>query len=203
MTTKAEIEKATAKIIEDLFSDGKGHPAELAALRAAASLEAHQAHRIWPLLARYWSAPMIDKRGEITAEILAIYTAVRLYAIYQQGKYNPATRRLLPVVGLEDQDGQSLMAVLAEVRQVEKIRAGLDRRMTHLLAAPNLSFVDNSLVRLIRIVKAQERTFKIDYPAIASDLWFFQKGYASANRIRFKWGSEYYYRQSKDEENHS
>lgn len=118
-----------------------------------------------------------------------MYTAIRLYAIHQQGREPFASGASYKA---ESADGLTLFAALASLRRDETTRAALDRRVQALLGTTNVNSVINSITHLVEILKASTPNQKIDYPRLAGDLYLFQTGFRQANQVRLAWGQQYY-----------
>ncbi len=188
---ESKIAQITENIIGILYNDGKGKTAELAALRSTKVITDRYARKVIPLLASYSYGDLVLDNGEINPKILAIYNALKLYAIHQQGQTNNDGNLRL-VYASEKTSGQNLIALLGQLRKDEEVRNGLDRQVNRLLAAPNLDFMMNVLIRLIKILKSKNKIDSIDYGRLAADLYIFQKGIDAASGVRFRWGALYY-----------
>lgn len=188
---ESKIAQITENIIGVLYDDGKGKAAELAALRNTKVITDRYARKVIPLLASYSYGDLVLENGEVNPKILAIYNALKLYAIYQQGQTNNDGNLRL-VYASEEASGQNLLALLGQLRKDEEVRNGLDRQVSRLLAAPNLDFMMNVLIRLTKILKSKNKIDSIDYGRLAADLYIFQKGIDAASRVRFRWGALYY-----------
>ena len=56
-----------------------------------------------------------------------------------------------------------------------------------------------SITQLVQIMKSRHRDTKVDYAQLAQDLYYFGLSYEAANRIRLKWGQQYYWQTANDE----
>lgn len=195
-----DVRSTAQTIIGVLYSDGNGKAAQLAALRSTRVITDRYSQKIWPLLASNCENPLVLANGQLSYEGLALYNTLRLYAIYQQGK-TTGNGRLIPVAGSKKDDAKELMEVLSQLRGDDKIRNGVDRQVNRILAAPNLTFMMNALVRAIKILKAQDRNVKINFAQLAQELYQFQFGIDAANTLRFKWGSQYYRETNENSQN--
>lgn len=182
------IQLTTQQIITTLANNGKQGQAILAGLRGAPDLASPRAQAIWPLLFSHLDKQALSRNGKPTAQEQAIYAALRLYAIHQQGHDQPVSG---PSRG-DNATGVSVFSALATMRQNPDFTVPLDRRVQGLLKTANYSGVVNELTHLINQIKARTRSV-IDYPALAQDLFWFQRSYESSNRIRLQWGQAYYH----------
>ncbi len=192
-----EIADKTKRIIRKLYGNGTPDKAVLASLRTAETITSLRAKDVWPLLFSELEEKDLSKDPKgtpIRAEV-AIYTALRCYALAQQGveqsAYAPAWN------GKKDTDkkaeGTTLFQALSQMRLNAKNSGALDRRVHTLLATRNTSSVIRSITQLVQIMKSQYGDIKVDYAQLAQDLYYFTLSYEAANHIRLKWGQQYYW----------
>ncbi|MFD1124166.1 type I-E CRISPR-associated protein Cse2/CasB [Lentilactobacillus raoultii] len=182
IVTSNDVGAVTNKIIRTIYMD----KAILASLRGAVSITSLRAQTVWPVLIANLDEGMLSRSGKPTYAERAIYAAIRLYAISQQGPHT--------LTSPEDNKSKSksFFDALANLRQNELIRVALDRRVQMLLKTTNINGVINSLVHLLEILKANKMAPKIDYPLMAKDLYKFQFGYEQSNQVRLRWGQQYF-----------
>ncbi|WP_338146886.1 type I-E CRISPR-associated protein Cse2/CasB [Ligilactobacillus agilis] len=196
-----EIAATTARIINKLYGNGEPDKAVLASLRAADTIDSKRAQAVWPVMFSEMSEEDIsnDPTGRPTYVETAIYTALRCYAIHQQAVeesvYAPSASKD------KNSEGVTFFNALAGLRTNGDTKAALDRRMQALLASRNLANTVKSITQLTRILKANNRTLKVDYAQLAQDLFFFETSFKMANRICLKWGQQYYRQPSKEVNN--
>lgn len=180
-------------IIRRLYGNGNINKSVLAAARHAASMNSSQAQPVWPIIMEELDAPMLSYNDELTYAERATYTAIRLYAIHQQGNEN-----IVYASSFSKDDGpvegKNLFSALANLKQNEAIQVALDRRVTALLSTTNINSTINALTHLTAILKSAQKTQKIDYARLADDLLVYQLSYEQANQVRLNWGRQYYYR---------
>lgn len=183
------ISRITYEIIQELYRHGNPNKAVLASIRSATSITSPHAQKIWPIMIDKLDESMMSRSGQPTSAEIAIYAALRLYAIYQQGQ-DPF------VYGLSGKDesaeGLTLFGALANLRKDEQVRVALDRHVQALFGTTNVNSVINSMTHLVEILKASNSHQKIDYPKLAEDLYWFQQNFRLANNVRLKWGQQYY-----------
>lgn len=159
----------------------------LAGLRAGKNVTSQRARIFWPVMMENLSSDYLASDGP-TFEENAVYSAVRLYAIHQQGN-----DEMVYASGKEE--GNAFFEALKKVRiskQQNNIDTkSLDRRIQLLLATTNFGSLVNSLVQIEKIVKASGFN-KVDYSRLAQDLLYFQYSYENANKVLLKWGREYF-----------
>jgi len=184
-----EIGKVTEQVIKRLDRDGNPNKAVLASLRNATTITSPQAQSVWPVLIPNLYKNQLSSDGMPTPAEVAIYTAIRFYAIYQQSQEQP-------VHSSADEQGDErieLFAAFAELRKIPDNRDALDRRVQSVLATVNVRSVINSLSHLLKILKASDKTIKIDYAQLAKDLYRLQGNYKQANQVRLFWGEQYFW----------
>lgn len=183
------IVKTTAHIIQQLYGNGNLNKAALAGIRNAASIESPQAQTVWPILMANLDENWLSTTGKPTRAETAIFTAVRLYAIHQQGQTNSVYG---PSYDKQEDGGVPLFTALARLRQNPENQVALDRRVQNLLGTTNVASALNSLNHIVPILKQRNSAQKIDYAKLADDLYWYQLGYEQANGVRLVWGQQYY-----------
>lgn len=179
----------TDSIIRQLYRKGGDTIRKdiLAGLRAGKDVTSQRARIFWPVMMENLSSEYLAS-NESTFEENAVYSAVRLYAIHQQGN-----DELVYASGKEE--GNAFFEALKKVRiskQQNNIDTkSLDRRIQLLLATTNFGSLVNSLVQIEKIGKASGFN-KVDYSQLAQDLLYFQYSYENANKVLLKWGREYF-----------
>ncbi|PWG00484.1 type I-E CRISPR-associated protein Cse2/CasB [Levilactobacillus bambusae] len=187
-----DIRTITATIIRELYGNGKPNAAVLASIRNAASFASPQAQKVWPIMFNHLTPEMLSTTGEPTYAETAIYAALRFYAVSQQGNYDHLTYATSWAPKGEEAPGETLFHTLALMRAKEKDRKRLNRRVRILLESTNADRVINEMSHLVSMVKASNLKSPIDYAQLASDLYNFQFGYEAANRVRIRWGQQYF-----------
>ncbi|MFC6261439.1 type I-E CRISPR-associated protein Cse2/CasB [Levilactobacillus fujinensis] len=195
----SEVKKATSRIINTLYRDGNPDKAVLAGLRNAPTITSHRAEMVWPVIMTNLDKNQLShaKDGTPTSEEVAVYTAIRFYAIHQQGNNDSL---VYASVHSENPKGETFFGALGKLRGNEDLRVAMDRRVQPLLATTNVSGVINSLSHLVSILKSHSSAQRIDYALLAQDLYGLQRSYEQASRVRLRWGQQYYsVKQAKSE----
>lgn len=191
-----ELKQIAGRIIHSIYRDGAADKAMLANLRNAPTVTSQRAQKVWPLLMANLSGHQLSKNGVPTREEVAVYTAIRFYAIYQQG--NQTMCVYAPARGT-DAKGQTLFGALGNLRGNDDLRVAMDRRVQPLLATTNVAGVINELSHLISILKSHGNNQQIDFAQLAHDLYWLQVNYEQASRIRLLWGQQYFRQVDKTE----
>lgn len=187
------IKEVTNKIIVRLYNNGDPDKATLATLRGASKITSPKAQQAWPVIMNHLPKEYLSKNGKPTEGEVAVYAAIRFYAIFQQGRDEFVS------VNLENTStGVGLFKALARLRGNEELKQALDRRVQALLATTNIDSVLNSLVHLVEILKSSSSNVVIDFPLLAQNLYKFQRNYHCANEVRLAWGEEYFGQNNKE-----
>lgn len=209
----ASIDKITIKVIALLYNNGDLDKASLAALRNATSFTSPQATMIWPLI--FSSVPeeeknqdneindennlnkFFGKNGQISYSEQAVFTALKMYAIYQRGidEYNVYAKK-------DGKNGLTFFQALNRVRQSknDEEKKPLDRRVNNLFRSTSTEPIFNSLIQLQKLLKSENNTLKIDYVQLARDIYNLQFDYESMRKVVLKWGQEYFYSNVKNKD---
>lgn len=193
-----EIEKATERIIRQLYNNGDTDKASLSALRSAATIDGYRAQKVWPVFLSNLDEQWLSNNGKATREEAAIFAAVRMYALHQQAsdacvfsRRNYSDKKDEKKKDVE-KNGRELFEALNWLKQGTDSHEALDRRVQALLGTNNYNAVIDQLVHLMQIIKSKKTGIQIDYARLAGDLYKFQFGYRQANEVRLRWGEQYY-----------
>lgn len=179
--------------IRDIAKDEKtlessGSKARLARLRRGIGKKPGEIPELWGDFLQDLPEELCGRYSEPTREEWAVYTALTLFALHQQGNSEP-----MNASGREYCLGRAVSRLIAKSSddEVERIKFKLS------LAADSddmteLSYRLKSIVRLL----GRDRV-KLDYAKLAEDIYFFQSG--KADNVRLQWGREFYYGLNADE----
>lgn len=190
-----EIARCTAQIIHRLYNHGSLDKPVLAGIRDATNFNSQRAQVIWPLMLASLDKHWLSQDGYPTKAEIAVYAAVRFYAIHQQGN-EQCVYAVRYASRQKNNDksalGVSLFKSLAKLHLQDDARKPLDRRVKALLGTTNINSAINAMTYLIKILKKNDTNTKIDYAELAEDLYWYQFDYEQANRTRLQWGQQYY-----------
>lgn len=124
--------------------------------------------------------------GEPSYAEWAIYTALTLYALHQQGKAD----------NVQAEDVSLGKAALRLAGGSEEERQRIWRRLNLVAQADDMQELSYRLRQLVTLLKAGG--VGLDYAMLAADLFEYQFD-ASANRVRLRWGQDFFHT-SKNEE---
>lgn len=184
-----EIYKTTANIIYKLGNklDTAESKATLANLRNSIGKDLSKTVEIWPLVFAQMPEDYLSIDGNPTYEENAILTALQLYALHQQGKSEMVHKA----------SGHSVGRAFRSIRGENE--TSLDRRFNTMITASGFKELTTHLRHIISIFK-QKDDGKIDYAKLAEDMFWYQISLESANRMRMRWGQDYYFKPIKEKE---
>lgn len=189
MSQAFETKVATIKIINALYNDNNVDKASLSSLRGAPTIVSQRAESVWPMLLPYMAEDLLSPNGRPSWGENAVYTATRLFALYQQGNdqlvYAPYDKE-------KSESGKNFFSALAVLRRNPDSRDALDRRAQALFGSNNFASVVHSLTQLASILKSSKLGIKIDFPQLAQNLFDFQASFESASAVKLLWGQDYY-----------
>lgn len=169
--------------------ESSGSKARLARLRRGIGKKPGEIPELWGDFLQDLPEELTGRYLEPTREEWAVYTALTLFALHQQGN-----SELMNASGREYGLGRAVSRLIADPSdedEVERISfklslAALSDDMTE------LSYRLKSIVRLL-----SHDGIKLDYAELAKDIYFFRSG--KADNVRLKWGREFYCGLNADE----
>lgn len=194
--TQAQILQATRNIIMEIAGGKRMDKAALAHLRNASDVLSPQTQIVWPLILSALPDRELSIDGVPTKAEVAVFTALHLFANYQQGSEQ---LRYAPSRGKAPVEGMTVFTALAQLRENSEDCDRLDRRVGAMLAMTNYAAVVNALTHLVDILKGSNSSDFLDFARLAQDLYQFQWSFENANRVRLQWGRQYYRRVTTSE----
>lgn len=177
----------TVQVIINTLKDAnekRSTPGKLAALRNSVGKEYEEATDVWPLILPFIPDEFMGK-GKATFAEEAIYIALQLYAIGQQG----ASKN----VCVDEQSngmGESLKALRSDDS------TAIDRRFNTLIASSTFDEFVYHLRQIFKLGKSKG-DFSVNYPKLAEDLYWYQRG--KNKQICLRWAKDYYRRKYNSE----
>lgn len=120
---------------------------------------------------------------KLSYEEEAIFTAIQLYAIHQQG----AKSSVLKLDYEKDERRQNIGDALSTLRGEDS--ESIDRRFNAMITSSNYKELKHHLRQLIKLLKAKSDV-KVDYAKLAEDLYWFLLG--KKDGIKLSWSRSYY-----------
>jgi CRISPR system Cascade subunit CasB len=153
--------------------------AMLAKLRHCVGKEPESCPDVWDVLLDGLEEGLLSSNGVLTFAEEAIFTALTLYAVHQQGKSEQMDRGT-------DSFGAAIRKLIVPDGSNE---ASLKRRFDAIITAkdaPELAYYARGMVQMLR-----SEDIPLEYGKFAEDLYGFHFP-ETKNRIRLRWGEDFY-----------
>lgn len=171
----------TTQNLLDYINDPKQqHLDVLAALRSSQDINDYHMTNVYPIFFRYLPEKALSTNGTPTYAENALFLAMHLNAIYVQGDHSLADSKM------------SLFKALHFLRQDPQMQTALDARVSMLFQANTFKSLEMALHSVVRILK-QHSNSKVDFAALAKDVYQFQFSYQSAKQVILRWAQDYYW----------
>lgn len=166
----------------------------LAKLRHSLGKPLITAVEVFPFLYSEIPETLLGKNDELSNAEKAIILSLQLYACHQQS----INESVLPT----DEDKYDNLGVsLRVLRQQQKKSKGnsdaLDARFHALITTEAFSELAYHLRHLLKLLKAGDKSIKVDYALLAQDLFRFLSGFR--HEVFLAWARAYYYQVDKKE----
>lgn len=163
--------------------DSGGTKASLALLRRGVGKHPGELPELWGAFLKDLPEELMSKTGEPSRAEWAIYTALTLFALHQQGHSEP-----MDAQGEEHRLGRAVRRLVHgsgddSNEERVKFKLGLAANSDDMA---ELSYRLRSIVNLLG-----NENIKLDYTDLAKDLFLFQSE-KYADNIRMKWGQDFY-----------
>ena len=162
------------------------HPqkAALANLRRGAGRLPGELPELWGIFLQDFPEELESRDGKPTRAEWAVYLALTLYALHQQGHALPADNMHRPDVRF----GRAVRSLVKEGETPED--SSVLRRFNALATASSMPERAQHLRGMVQLLRAEG--IPLDYLQLAEDLYWLQSP-ASAAGVRLRWGQDYYY----------
>lgn len=193
MEKEAEIRKYVRTQIVLLAKDDRaleqsGSKAQLAQLRRGAGKSPGELPELWGVFLKNMPEELMGKDGRPSYAEWAVYTALTLFALHQQGHSEPMHEE-----GEDNRLGRAARNLVHGDEEEENIR----KKLSIAARSDDMTELSYHLKTLVRLLGNED--IRLDYADLAIDLYRFQfEKYA--DRIRLKWGQDFY-RFDKTEDN--
>lgn len=182
MTRVQLIKSYTASQIKRILTmhpDGAARAA-LANLRHGVGHVPGEIPEIWGEFLLNIPEEFLGKDGEPSRAEWAIYTALTLFALHQQGKDRAAESM--------NREGVSLGSAAARLIENEDDRERVSRRFYPVATATDMIDLSQHLRGLVTLFRAN--SIALDYSILAADLYLFQNP-DTADHVRLHWGEDF------------
>ena len=175
-----------------LFTESPYSKAMLAKLRQGVGKQAENNPEVWSVLFDGLDERLLSRDGDLSIAEEAIYTALTLYAVHQQGKADKMSKG-------NDSFGTAIKKLLKPDGSNDK---SIKRRFDAIVTAKDYIELSYYARGMVQMLKAND--IPLDYGQFASDLYCFHFPYAK-NKVLLRWGEDYYKKtkvdNKKEEEN--
>jgi len=185
--TSYQIKKLTQEKIEHLLTESPWSRAMLAKLRRGVGKQPGELPELFEIWLMDMPEKLYGKGNQPSYSEWAIYVALTLFALHQQGKDHP----MCVEGGTENKKtGNSLGAAVGSLVKKDINReSAIKRRFDAVATANEFTEFSHHARGLIQLLRAED--IALDYPRFAEDLFWYQFD-EKRNRVRLSWGEDYY-----------
>lgn len=182
-----QIKRLTQKKIERLLTEGPWSRAMLAKLRRGIGKQPGELPELLEILLSDMPEELYGNSDEPSYAEWAMYTALTLFALHQQGKDKPMSAGGI----IEGKNtGNSLGAAVGYlVKQDKEREPAIKRRFDAVSTANEFTEFAHHARGMIQMLRAGD--IALDYPRFAVDLYWYQFD-EYRNSVRLRWGEDYY-----------
>ena len=156
--------------------------ARLANLRRGVGKAPGELPELWGEFLQSMPEALLSKTDKPSYAEWAVYTALTLFALHQQGHGESMNEE-----GDENRVGRAVSKLAHSEDDRERVRFKLS-------LAANSDDIEELAYRLRALVKLMSgEDIKLDYADLARDLYLFQLSEDNANKVRLKWGRDFYF----------
>lgn len=172
---------------EDRVLDQSSSKAQLAQLRRGIGKSPGELPELWGVFLKNMPEELMGKDGKPSYAEWAVYTALTLFALHQQGHSVPMNEE-----GEENRLGRAMRKLARSTEDEENIR----RKLSIAARSDDMAELSYHLKTLVRLFGNHD--IRLDYVELAKDLYWFQFE-NQADQIRLKWGQDFYrFAETKD-----
>lgn len=172
---------------DDRTLEQSGSKAYLAQLRRGAGKRPGELPELWGLFLKDMPAEWMRQNGEPSYEERAVYAALTLFALHQQGHSDSMNAE-----GEENHLGRAARKLVKSDEDEENIR----KKLSIAAKSDDMTELSYHLKTIVRLLGNSD--IRLDYVDFAKDLYYFQFG-KTVDRIRLKWGQDFYRNMKTDD----
>ena len=182
-TTQKEIQAVTAKLINRILKNSNpgGQKAALANLRRGVGHLPGEIPQLWGEFLLDLPEQMYGWDGHPSREEWAVYTALTLFALHQQGHELPGE----PMHREGNRFGTAVGCLAKDEDEMNRVL----RRLNAAATANSVMALAHYLRGLVQLLRAEG--IALDYAALAGDIYRYQFPEAMA-QVRLTWGQDFY-----------
>lgn len=190
MSIARQVEGFTRKRIAYLLnsSSDSAQRAALANLRRGVGRHPSNVPQLWGEVLHNMPEELYSQSGEPSYAEWAVYTALTLFALHQQGKNTKDEAMHREEVSL----GRAVAGLVSNDDDRERIW----KRFVKVVTAGDMTELSYHLRGIVQLLKANG--IALDYALLAKDLFLFQTQEYS-DGVKLRWGQDFYRIQKKDE----
>lgn len=198
--TSEDVKKRTAEIISKINRMSVPvQKATLANLRHGVGKQPGEMPELWELFLDGMPDNFGKEDGVPTKAEWAVYIAVTMYALHQQGK--DIDKECMHVNDKDHCLGYSVRKLVPNEDDIDRIR----KKLICLATSVSIKEVSNHLRSIIQILRANSTSIPLNYVELSGDLYNFQYTNRRKNVVN-KWGKQFYtikisHKDMKEEEN--
>lgn len=162
-----------------------GGKAELANLRRGVGRKPGELPALWGAFLQDLPEELTSRSGNPSKAEWAVYTAITMYALHQQGQAEPMDKEGIRM-------GSALRGLIRSEEDEERIR----RRFNIMASARDMEALSYNLRNIVQLLRSEG--IPLDYALLAGDLYDYQYE-DSEDSVRLRWGQDFY-RIRKEEE---
>ena len=170
----------TKQKIASILRGGDSSAGILAMLRRGAGKKPGDDPALWGILFDGMPEEMMSKNGAPSRAEWAVYAALTLFAVHQQGK--DLKRDCMHKAGISF--GQAAAGLAESKKDADRII----RRFNQAVTADSIEGITYHLRGMISMLRRKD--IPLDYAKLAKDLYFLQTSSASVTRL--EWGQDFY-----------
>lgn len=175
-----QVEAFTRRKVEGLLSQSRENARSLAELRRGIGKAPGELPQLWGYFLKSMPEEFYGDREPSRAE-WAVYTALTLFALHQQGK-DPVSKPM-------QKDGQTFGSALSCLVHDENDRERITRRFNTIATANNMEELAHYMRGVIQLLRGED--IELDYPKLAGDIYCFQFPELISG-VRLRWGQDFY-----------
>lgn len=194
MTTNMlqQIGSFTARKIAVLSqSNNRAQYAALANLRRGIGRRPGDMPQLWDIIWADMPEELQGSDGMPSRAEWAIYTALTLYALHQQGRDPQRESMNRSATDNDSRYHNSLGLAMAQMIHGEEDQKRVLRRFNIAATSADMTELATHLRSLVQLLKA--KSIPLDYPQLAKDLYRYQFPDGAA-QVRMRWGQDFYRR---------
>lgn len=198
LSQRETVYKVTSRILGKLNNtlETSATRASLAHLRNSIGYDISHTVEIWKDVFSEMPIEFLSRDGLVTKEENAVFVALQLYALHQQGSSDSvhAKEQISAKESIDGTEGRISVRKHNIGHSLKTLRdpveySGIDRRFNAMITSSSFQELIVHLRHLVSILKSKSKA-KVNYARLADDLFWYQNG--KKEQVRLRWGQSYY-----------